>query len=382
MILEMFKLKQDPFPIVPDGPVHNWAGREELREELVDLIKGVRARDIGVTEFAALYGEYGAGKSHALRYLKTLIDEDEDFCSLAIYLERPRVSAKLNFFELYKYVIRNLGRDKVKKYCLEIKQMTDLSSDELMQSAGVENVTDNSSFVEQAINGLPMQDRAIVKLLREGAEDASGVFDFLVGDKPFNNEDYSGKVDSDFMAAKVLSDLFRVLTSELRPGKRIFESVYLFLDEAEVLFDAKSTESEMVFSGLRELINGLPYRFGLLISFSAPAALIEAVISQHLLKRMTMPYIEVPMLDDDHAKEFLQAQLDNFRVDGSDLEGSFVPFEEEAIDFIIGNTTEVTPRNLFIQCKRVLERSIRRFHLKADDTISKEMAEQILIGYR
>ena len=383
MRLQDFDLRQDPFPIVPDGPVHNWAGRVELREDLIDLIKGVRARDIGVTEFAVLYGEYGAGKSHALRYLKTLVDEDvEEFSSLAVYLERPRVATKLNFEELYKYIIRSLGRERIRDVCRLVKEKTDETIGELAVQAGVGHVADRSTFVEAALGKLADQDRSMVQLLRRGVEEEEEVFQFLIGQGNCNGREYEGKVNSDFLAAKVLSDLFRVMTLEIRPGDRIFESVYLFLDECEVLIDAKATESELVFSGLRELLNGVPYRFGLLLSFSAATALIEAIMSQHLLKRLTMPYIEVPMLEDDDAKEFLQAQLDYFRLEGSEYMDTFFPFDEEAIDFVIGNTTGLTPRNLFIDCKRVFERAFRRFGLVPGEVISRELAERILVGYR
>ena len=357
------------------------AGRTDLREDLIDLVKGVRARDIGVTEFAILHGEYGAGKSHALRFLKTLIDEDhKHFCSLAVYLERPRVASKLNFLELHKYLIRTLGRDRVKEFCQKVKTTMDKTIDELADAAGLGAFPNKSSFVEPAINTVRNQDRSMVRLLMRGAGESSGVFEFLTGLQKCDGEEYEGKIDSDFLAAKVLSDLFRVLTSELRIDERVFESVYLFLDEGEVLVDAKSTESELVFSGLRELINGLPYRFGLVISFSAATALIEAIMSQHLLNRMTVPYIEIPMLQESDAKEFLRSQIDYFRVDGSAYRGSFYPFDEDAIHLIIEHGGTLTPRNLFIQCKRVFERAIRRHGLDSGDMITKDIAEKILLG--
>ncbi|MDE0028393.1 MAG: hypothetical protein OXU42_03190 [Deltaproteobacteria bacterium] len=383
MKLADFDLRQDPFPIVPDGPVRNWAGRRALQEHLIDLVKGVRARDIGVTEFAVLHGEYGAGKSHALRYLKTLVDEDaKEFRSLAVYLERPRVAAKLNFLELYKYIIHCVGRDVLRKICSEVRDKTDKTIGERAEAAGVGYVADRSSFVEPTMGDLPAQDRSMVRLLRRGVDEEERVLRFLSGQENCSGDEYDGKIDSDFLAAKVLADLFRVVTAELRPSERIYESVYLFLDEGELLIDAKATESELVFSGLRELINGLPYRFGLLISFSAATALIEAIMSQHLLKRLTMPYIEVPMLEDSEAKEFLRSQLDHSRVEDSGHAGTFFPFEEEAIDFIIENTTALTPRNLFIDCKRVFERAFRRFGLEAGETISRDIAEKILVGFR
>ena len=380
---QSFELKGDPFPIVPDGPVHNWAGRDELREDLIDLIKGVRARDIGVTEFAILHGEYGAGKSHALRYLKTLVEEDtKQFDSIAIYLERPRVATKLNFLELQRYVVHTIGREQIKSFCKQVKQLTDITVQELAKEKGLEDFDDQSTIIESAIKELPGKDQNMVRLLRHGVTNGTAVFDFLSGTTACNQSGYEGRIDSDFLAASVLSDLFRVITSELRPNERIYESIYLFLDEGEVLLDAKATESELVFSGLRELINGLPYRFGLLISFSAATALIEAIMSQHLLKRMTWPYIEVPMLDESHAKDFLRAQLDDFRIEGSQYGGTFYPFDEDTIDLLVETTQPATPRNLFIRCKRVFERAVRRYKIKPGEKITRDIAEQILVGER
>lgn len=189
-------------------------------------------------------------------------------------------------------------------------------------------------------------------------------------------------MDSDFLAAKMLSDFFRVITTDIVGDERVFESVYLFLDEGEVLVDAKATEAELVLSGLRELINGLPYRFGFLMSFTATGALIEVTVSQHLLKRMTIPYVEIPMLEDDAAKDFLRSQLDHFRTTDSKQFGTFYPFCEEAIDYIVEHNTDVTPRNLFKDCKRVFERATRRFGVEPGELINKDLAERILVGYR
>lgn len=383
MKLEDFDLTQDPFPIVPDGPVHNWAGHEDLRLDLIDLVKGVRARDIGISEFVVLYGEYGAGKSHALRYLRTQIVENKgEYNSLALYLERPRVANKLNFLELYKYIIKIIGREQIKSYCGQMKAHMEEITNDLASAANMGHLANKSSFFDQAVSNLPIDDRPMVKLLVSGAEEGSNIYEFLSGADKSEENGYEGKIDSDFMAAKALSDFFRVLTSELRPNIRVLESVYLFIDECEVLAETKASESELVFTGLRELINGLPYRFGLVMSFSAATALIEAIMPRHLLRRMTRPYIEVPMLGDEDAVAFLKTQMNFYRTDGSQYTGQFYPFSDEAIAFIVENTTTLTPRNLFIDSKRVLERAIRRFDLTPGQSISRETAEAVLRGYR
>ncbi|WP_193371144.1 ATP-binding protein [Pelagibius marinus] len=378
-MLTNYGLTQDPFAIVPDGPVDNWAGREELKEDLMDLVMGVRASDIGSTEFLVLHGELGAGKSHALRYLKTQIEKPgSTFNSLAIYVERPRVSAKLNFLELHKFIIAEIGRDRIKVFCANVKEEIDITISELAAAAGFGDEPNKSSFEPRAIEGIKKNNRNMAQLLRRGASQPDKVFDFLSGAIKCDGSEYEGKIDSDFMAAKVLGDLLRVLTSELRPERRIFESVYIFIDECEILFDAKATESDPVFSGFRELINGLPYGLGLILSFSAATALIEAYMPQHLLKRMTHDFIEVPMLEDGQAIQFLKEQLNTFRPVDCPYQGTFYPFSEAAISHIVENQTTLTPRNLFKDCRRVLERAIRRHKLEPGEEITQDLAERIL----
>ena len=378
-MLEKFALNQDPFPIVPNGPVHNWAGHEDLREDLVDLVKSVRARDVGVTEFVVIHGEFGAGKSHALRYLRTLIEEDvTSFKSLAIYVDRPRVATKLSFLELHRFIIQEIGRERIQEYCTQISDIFDSIAAGRAEAAGMPNARDTSSFVEAALEQVPSDNRRMIRLLIRGATSIEPVYNFLVGSARCDGDEYDGKIDSDYLASRVLGQLFRVLTDSYENEQSVFESVYLFIDETEVLIEAKASESELIFSGFRELINELPYRFCMVLSYSAPTALIEAVMPNHLMKRMTRPYIEVPILNDEQAVEFLEAQIAHFRIDGADVPNPYYPFEEDSIVAIVEHVTESTPRNLFIQCKRVLERSIRRKGLEPPEVITRDMVDEIL----
>lgn len=380
MKFEDFDLIQDPFPIAPESSVENWAGDQELRDDLVDIIKGVRARDIGVSEFAIIYGELGAGKSHALRYLKTEISANSsEYEALAIYLERPRVANKLNFELLSRYIIQQIGRDRIAVYSAKVNALLEELVQEFADSKGMGTHKDKSTFYESAYDSFRESDRSMVRLLASGTKPGSRVFEFLTGAEKIDiSGSYEGKIDSDFMAAKVLADLFRVLTTELKPGKFVQEAVYLFIDECEMLLEAKTSESDLVFAGLRELINGIPYRFCLMMSFTAATALVEAVMHNHLLKRLTRSYFEIPMLDDDLARSFLKTQLDFYRPEGSDKMGTFYPFADEAINAIIEHEVSLTPRSLFIDCKRVFERAVRRYDLQPGDEISREIASKVL----
>lgn len=377
MSFQDFDLRQDPFPITPEGSVHNWAGDQELREDLVDLVKGVRANDIGVTEFAILYGEYGAGKSHSLRYLKTLINENvEEFGSLVIYLDRPRVASKFNFESLAKYIFVEIGRERISKYSEQIANIMKSIAKSRADKQGMGHLQNLETFYEEAYSSLPENDRAMVKFLARGAQPDSSIFEFLTGST--KAAEYESKVDSDFLAAKVLGDFLRVVTSDFPDGTRVLNSTYLFIDESEMLLEARASESEALFTGFRELLNALPYRFCFLMSATAQTALIEAVMSTHLLKRMTRDFIEIPMLSDELAHAFILAQMDFYRTEDSMHKGTFYPFASDTIDLIIENEVSLTPRNLFVQCKRVFERATRRHGVEPGDEISKELAAKIL----
>jgi hypothetical protein len=374
-----FGLRQDPFPIAPESSVENWAGDHELRDDLIDLVKGVRQRDIGVTEFAVIHGEYGAGKSHALRFLKTYIDNrPNEFDALAIYVERPRVSSKLNFELLSRYIFQQIGRERIQSYCRKVRDILDAVVQEIAVEMNRPDARDKATFLEEAYDRIREADRPMVRLLASGTQPGSKIFEYLTGQERCDAADsYEGKVDSDFAAAHVLGDFFRVLTSPIAKGEAVKEAVYLFIDECEMLIEAKTSESDVVFSGLRELLNGNTYRFCLIMSFSAATALIEAVMQSHLLKRLTRPYIEIPMLSDALARQFLRTQLDFYRLT-PEFVGTFYPFSDEAVEAIIEHENSLTPRNLFIDCKRVFERALRRYDLRPGETISADVVGKVL----
>ena len=379
-MLERFDLNKDPFAIVPNFDVENWAGNKELREELIDIVLGVRSRDVGLSEFVVLHGELGSGKSHALRYLRTYIEKNEsEFRSLPIYVERPRVAPELNFLELYKHIITEIGKNEVAMICKEvnrnIEKATTVEAKKVKRKFGPHHNLDTlESIVLDEHKGI----RNMLVLLQYGAFNSGEVFDFLTGKTRCPCEEYEGKIDSDFMAAKVLGEFFNAITSKLGNVDSVYESVYLFVDECEILFDAKVTESTPVFSGLRDLIIGVPYGLGIILSFSAATALIEAYMPQHLLKRMTYGFIEIPMLENSEAVSFIQDQLDWFRTENSDHKGTLYPFTNESIGYIVEHQTTLTPRNLLRNCRRVLDRAIRRYDLTPEETISSDIAEEIL----
>lgn len=109
--LELAKFREYPFRLVPGEKVTVWAGYEEIRQRLFEAIESCRNDRIGLYQFAVLLGELGAGKSHALRYLRYKITEErkDEFRSLVVYLERLKVAPKTDFLAIYKTIIEILA---------------------------------------------------------------------------------------------------------------------------------------------------------------------------------------------------------------------------------------------------------------------------------
>ena len=83
-----YGLKADPFTLQPASVVINWAGRSSEKQLLTDIVTTPLATDIGTSEFTVVHGEYGCGKSHALRYCESMVNDwhADHFRSVAIYV--------------------------------------------------------------------------------------------------------------------------------------------------------------------------------------------------------------------------------------------------------------------------------------------------------
>lgn len=380
-MLKDYGLTDNPFPITPQGFIHNWAGRQELKDDLIELIKGPRAKDIGVSEFAVLHGELGTGKSHALLYLKTKIQENtsNEFDSEVVYIERPMVASKTSFLELVRYIFHCLGQKKISHFSRTIYDKFNELVEKKSTELGFGQNYDTTPFFQKTLEDFCEEDQFMIRLLYHGKDDPEGLYSYFTSPTECPLSGVREKIDSDFIASKRLASFIRVLTQDFPDNTHILEAFYLFVDEFEIALEMKSNERDSLFSGFRELINEVPYRFCLLWSFSASAALIEAVIPRHLMKRMTRSFIEIPSLSEDEAYSFMISQIQSFH--DSSYENPCHPFSEEALNFIIQHAESTTPRDLFIIARRVLERSIKREGLEPNEEISATMAERILQPY-
>ena len=392
--LKISNLKENPFRLTPGDRVTIWAGHEDLRKLLHNVILSVRSDKVGITECVALYGELGTGKSHSLRFFQTLIDQErEDFHSKCVYLETLRVANKVTFLDIYRTIIERIGKSEIEAFAkglvarikTEIGNCKNETAPDAYKNAQERGENLNDTWLTEAISrvmGKYAPAYRIFELLSAGDEKA-WFYLSAASQAKWNNADLSqlkitGPIESDFDAIENLGMLVNLTCGVKLNGTAYWKAFYLFLDEFEVLADLESKAMVAINQSLRDLLNACPEHLCLLLGLTGDAALVEGLFHTYLLSRMTREPIPIPSLDQTQSSLFLKEVLKQNRLDPKGP-NEWHPFTKESIEFIVASTTDKTPRRLFINSRRVLELAAGEGTLRSGKKITKEDAERLLV---
>mgnify|MGYP006278211787 CR=1 FL=1 len=381
--LQDYGLKDNPFALMPRDRVTEWAGMEEVRNKLEDVVRSVLAGDVGLSEFVLVHGEYGAGKTHALKYLTTLINEveSESFQARAIYMPKVKVAPKLSFVALYFEIMREFGRDFVRHLGRRIQERVEEATTQIARGTGPNAPEGNARALRQrGIAALPEDDQPMVRVLLAIAEGRDEALTYLFEGAPAVEEaGYTEKIDSSYMATKVLSALLRVMTLSIRNQPPAYQAVHLFIDDVDEVLEARSAEQADLWFAIRELVNSIPRNFALILAFTAETALLEAVLPESLETRTSRRPIELRALDLDSARRFVRQQIKNHRPEAYSPPQPYHPFTEEAVDYVLEQVVTLVPRKIFRALHQVMERAIRRHGIEPGEEISAEVAQDIVM---
>ena len=105
-------LREWPFQIVPSPTFYKiWAGRNEIKQTLTEMFKRVQQRD--PSTIYLLWGYYGAGKSHSLRYFQWKLSNDNQYPTFTGYHEFPTSVKK--FVEIYQSFITKVNFQDIER---------------------------------------------------------------------------------------------------------------------------------------------------------------------------------------------------------------------------------------------------------------------------
>ncbi|MCL0092153.1 hypothetical protein M1N92_00505 [Dehalococcoidia bacterium] len=389
--LELAKFTDQPFRLLPGEKVTVWAGYREILDRLLEIVESPRADRVGLYEFAILHGVLGAGKSHALRYLRHLIRErrKDEFRSIVVYVERLKVAANTDFMALYQAIMRLLKEDlaQIGEVVDEIadkqvEEAWDTASDDLKKHMKKQDFQQRElpviySKLSPTYPALPR----LLSGVRQGDEVATAI---LAGGKPkgANPARYGldSFIETEYEALRCLAALINLCTridGNTRESP-LFKCFYLFIDEVEALADFPTRNIQSINYGIRDLVNACPEHFCLLLGASAEAAELDAWLEDYVMTRLSRDPIEIPELDPDQAVQFLKEVMQQYRQSDAKVSETH-PFEEDAVREIALQTTQRTPRNLFRACQTVLRKVVLSGRLEANGIIGVTDVQEFLV---
>ena len=380
--LALAQFVDQPFRLLPGEKVTVWAGYKDIQVALLEMVEAPRSDRIGLYEFVILHGFLGTGKSHALRYLKHLISEEkkDEFESIVVYLERLKVAGTTDFLALYRSIMRLL-KEEIARVATEVGQVAKAEVENKWNALpeDTRNLIKSEDFASQQFPGIyaamspsfPALPR-LLAAIREGDANAEVV---LAGGKPkgVNPTRYGLDefIENEYEALRCLTAFINLCTTPIGSsnGNAIAKCFYLFIDEVETLRDFPMRNVQSINQGLRDLINACPENFYLMLGASADAAELEAWVADDVMTRLSRPPIEIPELEVGQAMDFLKEVMQQVRRPGANVPDAF-PFDEDALNEIVSQTTERIPRTLFRNCQTVLRKAVLSGRLEGQGSIS------------
>jgi hypothetical protein len=336
-------LKGNPFrqnPLFDTDPRAGiWVGYEEERNDFLGLLNQSRSDFIGSSNLILLYGELGAGKTHALMWARhqILTERKEAFNSVVYQIGSLRNDDKITFAATFERDIVNKSniildvagfRQHLDELCVEYRKThSALTKDEI---------------IEQIIPS-----RELASLAKEiiHAETEDAIRRMLVPQKL-----------GEFGTVGRFASLINLFVLDITVGdveRSWKKAAYLLVDEMNLLVDASAKEQRMANEIIRNLYDSCPNRFGFVLAFTASVAQVSLLFDEWVLSRVSKQIV-MQTLPQQEAKDFVAGILKHDRVNTPEA-NPFRPFDEDAVDSIVSQMSSITPRRIMKTMERMLE---------------------------
>ena len=265
---------QMPFRIVPPAQMDQivWAGDKKVIEDLYGAAQATRVDNIGTTEFIVVYGEFGSGKTNALKWLVQRLRGEGQ---LVAYLVRPSILDKPTWHDIARSLFTNSFHKAETVQRLYILRQWVLQESDRRARAELGSAADNPDNLK-AKSETKRRD-----LCSEILPDSPGFVRFVIDMADPNSQSTQNKnwsylaetptkqsgsaiageynlppdgFGSDYSATLLLSSFIKAITYQtpLGVGSQL---VALTMDEMEGLIDLPPASRLSIHQGLRELIN-------------------------------------------------------------------------------------------------------------------------------
>lgn len=340
-------LKGNPFRVTPSTNSSEivWAGFGDIKNRISQRI--IRAINIPNTSLILNWGEYGSGKTHALRYfcspevLKQLSEDNSMPYALDLRFPKSKEPVK----EIFTQITDKLNIAKIRK---------DIEDNGVNIHKILPEITDNI-FMQKVFSVMFEVQSTLFEKDPEGSEFKS----FLYGtadNKKYISKGITRKLSNDNDYIDFLAILFSILTY----GKKAYSCVILWIDEFEDISMLNTANIGNVNNLVRTLIDKCPNNLLMFLNLTLSAMIDVSDLGEYLqeaVKSRIIDKIEFPIPSKEELKEYLRALLnaDLYRLNKALDENKYAPFNDSVIDEVTHTLGDASLRKYNEVFSRLIE---------------------------
>jgi len=352
----MYGLEENPFPYspVPNDDPEVYCGQDHVADAVSDTISTLLGT--GKSKHLVITGKYGNGKSHTLKYARSLVRNREDV--LVGYVAQPGEG----FLDIYHEFMYDIGFDRVQEIAYEFlaavaRDETDQNPiganamksqidegeillSELVPSA-IQRLSDITRFADFA--------RAIVHMVYEDTNLYAWQWLTAEGIRYEQRKEMEihSALDDDTMGVRAFTS-FKNLLLELG-----YTGLFVFIDEFEAIARLGSKDKQATLNSIRHLMdqNGS----GLSILFACAPEVWQDVMSEyHAFSERIGNEVALRPLTEEDLQDLVNDYLQIARMNGAD---QIDPFAEESLE-LIHQRSQGNIRQILSICGRALDHGI------------------------
>jgi Cdc6-like AAA superfamily ATPase len=359
---EWFGLKADhrDFTIETDADAQLFFARRELDKQLHSILR--RSFRTGTPPKMVLYGDWGVGKTHTMRHLEYVIETNDEFPAIVVFVEMPDVTTKSTFQVAHSALLDALSLERAKQWVLQFqtRHPTDAQDQirDFTQSGDISSAFANLLAIGEG-------SRIAWDWLRGLAISAGDAR--LAGLPPSLTQSNS---------------FIRVLQMFGRFAQEVEDKLLVFmLDEATKLGYVSNPDAVNHWTNaLKALADQQTKEVGFIVSGSWVDAddMALPLQDQQVVSRFGEPnYIPLHRLDEDDTRAFISALLEEWvdaaardrltdefvsQADGETISAASFPFTELGLDTAVAYACRqggyTTPRDIQVTLDDLLNRAI------------------------
>lgn len=351
-----YGLEENPFPYspVPADDPEIYCGQDHVTEAVSDTVSTVLST--GKSKHLVITGKYGNGKSHTLKYTRSLVRDRDDV--LVGYVAQPGEG----FLDIYHEFMYDIGFDRVQELAYEFLATvtTDVTDKNPSGPAEMEGLIDEGDVLLSEIVPIAVQRlseitrfadfaRAIIHMIYEDTNLYAWQWLTAEGIRYEQRKEMEihSALDDDTMGVRAFTS-FKNLLLELD-----YTSVFVFVDEFESVARLSPKDEQATLNSIRHLMDQNSH--GLCMLFGCAPEVWQDVMSEyHAFSERIGQEVSLRPLTDEHIADLVSAYLKLARIDDED--GTW-PFEQECIE-LIHQQSQGNIRQALSLCSRVLDAGV------------------------